>query len=163
MLFGLVGELTDADLRGLESREVGRDSLQLMAPRSHPLLTRNKLSPSDFRQQTLLMRPPGSSIRTRAESMLASILGHFHHVVELNSGEAIKEAVLAGLGLAVLSTWSVRRELQEGLIVPLDSQRWNQLRPIYLIRRAGRPLRGQVAFLWDFLASDIGAAQSFTP
>ncbi len=142
-----------ADLQGLESKEIGRDSLQLMAPSGHPLLGRDDLGPLDFEQQTLLLRPPGSSTRTRAESMLSAILGHFLRIVELNSGEAIKEAVLAGLGLAVLSSWSVQRELQEGLIAPLDSNRWNQLRPIYLIRRAGRPLRGQASLLWDFLAN----------
>ena len=151
VLFGLVGELPDADLRGLESKEIGRDSLRLMAPSGHPLLNRDDLSPLDFQQQTLLLRPPGSSTRTRAESMLCSIFGHFQRVVELNSGEAIKEAVLAGLGLAVLSSWSVQRELQEGLIGPLDSHRWSQLRPIYLIRRAGRPLKNQPALLWNFL------------
>ena len=154
VLFGLVGELPESDLRGLESSQIGRDFLQLMAPSGHPLLGRKDLSNQDFRQQTLLLRPLGSSTRTRTESMLSSILGHFQRVVEVNSGEAIKEAVLAGLGLAVLSTWSVRRELQEGLIAPLDSSRWNQLRPIYLIRRTGRPLRGQAAFLWNFLANN---------
>jgi len=41
--------------------------------------------------------------------MLSTILPHFGRIVELNSGEVIKEAVLAGLGLAVLSSWSVRR------------------------------------------------------
>ncbi|MBS2037460.1 LysR family transcriptional regulator [bacterium] len=152
VLFGLVGELPATDLQGLESKEIGRDSLQLMAPSGHPLLGRKDLTDLDFRQQTLLLRPSGSSTRTRAESMLSSVLGHFQRVVELNSGEAIKEAVLAGLGLAVLSTWSVQRELQERLIAPVDPNRWIQLRPIYLIRRAGRPLKGQAALLWDFLA-----------
>lgn len=154
VLFGLVGELPDTDLRGLESREIGHDSLQLMAPRGHPLLGRVDLEPLNFSQQTLLLRPSGSSTRTRAEFMLSSILGHFQRVVELNSGEAIKEAVLAGLGLAVLSTWSVRRELQEGLLAPLDTNLWSQPRPIYLIRRANRPLKGQTALLWEFLAKD---------
>lgn len=152
VLFGLVGELPEGELRGLESQVIGRDSLQLMAPRAHSLLGRKDLKPSDFRQQTLIMRPSGSGTRTRAESMLSSILGDFQRVVELNSGEAIKEAVLAGLGLAVLSTWSVQRELQDGLIFPLDTNRWNLLRPIYLIRRTGRPLKGQAALLWNFLA-----------
>lgn len=153
VLLGLVGEVPDADLRGLESREIGRDFLQLMAAGGHPLLGRKDLSNSDFHQQTLLLRLPGSSTRTRAESMLSSSLCYFRRVVEVSSSEAIKEGVLAGLGLAVMSTWSVQRELQAGLIAPLDPGRWNQVRPFYLIRRAGRPLRGQAAFLWDFLAN----------
>jgi len=156
VLFGLVGELPEAELKGFELQEVGRDSLQLMAARGHVLSAGNSLGPPDFKRQTLFLRPEGSSTRTRAQLMLSPILDYFQRVVELNSGEAIKEAVLAGLGLAVLSTWSVQRELESELIVPLEPDRWTQFRPIYLIRRAARPLRGQAAFLWDFLTRVSG-------
>lgn len=154
VLFGLVGELTD--FRDLEQREFGRDSLQLMGPHGHPLAGRTSIKGVDFRGETLLLRDQGSSTRARAESLLSSVLPHFGRVVELNSGEAIKEAVLAGLGLAVLSSWSVRRELKEGLITALDPKRWSEQRPFYLIRRARRPVRGQAALLWNFLAGTQG-------
>ena len=157
VLFGLVGELPEVDSRGVEQLEIARDSLQLMGPGGHRLVGKKHLKGADFRNETLLLRELGSSTRARSEWMLSSILANFARVLELSSGEAIKEAVLAGLGLAVVSTWSVQRELHEGLIAPLDSKRWSLHRPLYLIRRAGRPLRGQAAFLWEFLArTDAG-------
>ena len=152
VLFGLVGELPAAESQELEQREIGRDSLQLMGASGHALTTKKNLRSVDFRNEILFVRAPGSSTRARSDSMLSGILPHFGRIVELNSGEVIKEAVLAGLGLAVLSSWSVRRELEQGLLSAVDAKRWSQQRPICLIRHARRSLRGQSAFLWDFFS-----------
>lgn len=152
VVFGVVGELPQAEpeRRGLKKLQIASDSLQLMAASGHRLAVRKRYKAGDFRAETLFIRGSGSSTRARSKSILASVLHQFGRIVELDNGEAIKEAVLAGLGLAVLSSWSVRREIHEGLVTAIDPKRWSQLRPIYLIRRASHPLRGQAALLWDY-------------
>ncbi len=129
---GLVGDLPLG--QEVERVEVGRDELRLMGCGA---------------QDTLILRELGSSTRVQAEAMLGS--RNFARVLTLNSGEAVKEAVLAGLGVAVLSSWSVAREVEAGLLRPIG--RWRRERPIYLVRLRGRSLRGAVRLLWEFLAT----------
>lgn len=150
--FGLVGDLpavaASAELR---HQEIGRDTLQLMCAAGNHLARKRQLRRQELKNETLVMREPGSSTRAQAETMLAQVLSSFGRVIELNSNEAIKEAVVAGLGLAVLSSWTVEREVKQGQLCAVGGTRWMQRRPIYLIRRADRRLRGTTELLWEFL------------
>lgn len=150
--FGLVGDLpVIASNPELWHQEIARDTLQLMCAAGNRLAGKRQVRKAQLSKQTLILREPGSSTRAQAEKMLAPVLDGFARVLELNSNEAIKEAVIAGLGLAVLSSWTVAREVQSGELGIVGETRWFQSRPIYLIRRADRPLRGPAELLWDFL------------
>ncbi len=39
--------------------------------------------------------------------------------MEFGSSQIIKESVIAGLGTAMMSEWSIRSEVRQGLLVPL--------------------------------------------
>ncbi|MBT9588063.1 LysR family transcriptional regulator [bacterium] len=149
---GVIGDLTIlAASKELHYEEIGRDSLQLMCASGNPLAGRKQVRSLDLKRERLIVREPGSSTRIQAEAMLSALLTDFAEVIELNSNEAIKEAVIAGLGIAVLSSWAVKRELQTCQLCPIAPTRWFQSRPIYLIRRMERRLRGSGALLWEFL------------
>jgi DNA-binding transcriptional LysR family regulator len=85
--------------------------------------------------------------------LLGNLLPAFGRVTEVSSAEAIKEAVVAGLGVAVLSSWATRREEAVGLLRPARDVRLRRERPFYLIRRADRPPVGAALALWEFLMS----------
>lgn len=149
---GVVGDLPCTSQRSeLHQEEVGSDSLQLMCAPSNPLAGRQSVSHQQLKNQTLIVREPGSSTRAQAEAILHGVMHKFAQILELNSNEAVKEAVLADLGIAVLSSWTVVREKQAGLLQSVAPSQWSQERPIYLICRAERHLRRGADLLWEFL------------
>ena len=87
-------------------------------------------------------------------------LGRFSRVLELSSSEGVKEAVIAGLGVAVLSCWSVARELESGILQQFADPRLRKSRNFYAIRRRDRPIVGPGARLWNCITSKLN--QSLT-
>jgi DNA-binding transcriptional LysR family regulator len=109
---GLVGRKMDNP--HLEYRFLARDRMVLIAPPRHPLSRRKKVSIKDVIRYPLVLREPGSGLRhcfekslQRAEASVADL----QIALELGSNEAIKEAVLRGLGLTILSIYAVQKEI----------------------------------------------------
>ena len=101
--------------------------------------------------QTLVLREHGSSTRSQAEKMLKPFSRAFSNVLELSGSDAVKEAVIAGLGLSVLSSWAVTRELASRHLAQFKDSRLRLTRAFYLIRRSDRSLGDCERLLWDFL------------
>ena len=101
----------------------------------------------------LIVREQGSSTRIQSEALLAGLRCSFFQVLELGSGEAVKEAVVAGLGVSFLSSWAVRREIRSGLLAQAASITLRRNRHFYAVRRSDRPLFGCARVLWDFLVT----------
>jgi DNA-binding transcriptional LysR family regulator len=72
---------------------------------------------SELERWTLLIREPGSSTRAVAERHLARAGYHPVNRWELDSNEAIKRSVAAGLGVAFLSRLVVSDELDREELV----------------------------------------------
>lgn len=77
--------------------------LVLIAPVGHPLAQRSRLRLSQVIQEARLTREPGSGTRQATDQYLAAQGVSWPARLALGSNEAIKHAVAAGLGLAVLS------------------------------------------------------------
>jgi DNA-binding transcriptional LysR family regulator len=77
-----------------------------------------------LRERPLLWRERGSGTRAVVERALREAGAELPREprFELASTEAIKEASIAGLGIAFLSRWSMRRELALGLLQPLPGR-----------------------------------------
>lgn len=96
-------------------------------------------------------REAGSSTRKVAQERfpLSFLAGR----VELPSNEAVKEAVLSELGFAVLSSWSVRRELEAGFLKLLPGVEVEVRRDFHAIRRPDHPFLKTDLALWIHLTS----------
>ncbi len=90
----------DARLYALPVR---RDRLVLFVPKAHPWARRRQVRPADLRGERLVLREPGSSTRRLFESAMARAGVPLDEVIEINSREAVREAVAAGLGIGVVS------------------------------------------------------------
>lgn len=94
--------------------------LVAIAPAGHPLAARRGVPPGDLAAEPFVMRERGSGTRIAAERFFAA-QGLAPAVrLELGANEAIKQAVIAGLGLSVLSRGTALLELQQGCLVELD-------------------------------------------
>ncbi len=109
--------------------------LVIIAPVQHRCAGR-RVRLASLATERWLMRESGSGTRTVAENHFASIGFQPRIAMSLGSNEAIKHAVMAGLGIAVLSSMAVQNELAE--------------RPPRLValRVAGFPLRREWSLVW---------------
>lgn len=90
----------------VESAAFLENPLVVVAPDGHPLAARPHQTPvslAEVLEHPLLMREKGSGTRMAVERLLAEHGLRPHIRMELGSTEAIKQAVLGGLGLAVVS------------------------------------------------------------
>lgn len=82
--------------------------------------------------------------------------------VVTNSSEVIREAVLAGLGIALRSTWDVGAELKSGHLLPvLPAYRGGQRVAIYAVYPSRRHLPQKTRVFIDFLAELYGPVPSW--
>ena len=101
------------------------------------------MSVTQLCQQPLVVRESGSGSRWCLERTLARAgksTTDLRIVLELGSNEAIKEAVLRGVGLAVLSDQVVQKEVQSGLLYGLAVAGLPAERDIYAVWDRRRPL-----------------------
>jgi DNA-binding transcriptional LysR family regulator len=94
---------------------------------------------ADVSGQPFVLREKGSGTRETLEGCLRESGSpgqpHLNIVAEMGSSEAVKEAVLAGLGVSVISVHAIRRELKSGLLAGLSIDECGIERSFYLIYR----------------------------
>jgi DNA-binding transcriptional LysR family regulator len=131
---GLVGGKTDNP--HLEFRCVGCDELVLVVPGGHALARRRRLALAQLARYPLILREPGSGSRWCLEQALARAgksLADLRVALELGSNESIKEAVLQGLGLAILSGRAVEKEIKAGRLHALQVTGLALMREIFAV------------------------------
>jgi len=131
---GLIeGPCPEPDLRVLPWRD---DELVLVCGASHPLAATaasRRLPVEALARARWLQREPGSGTREAVEQLLLPHLHHLDHALQLGSTEAIKQAAVAGMGLACLSRSSVEDLLAWGRLVVLDTALPPLSRRFYLV------------------------------
>ncbi|HEV2474769.1 MAG TPA: LysR family transcriptional regulator [Chthonomonadales bacterium] len=148
---GVVGDTRLPE--SMERKPIAQDELRLVAAACDPLCRRDVISRSDLAGRTLFLRETGSSTRAGAERLLCEWLDAFERVESLRSSEAIKQAAIARLGVAVLSSWATELEERAGLLAPVSDMRFRHARSFYAVRRSDRPFVGAAAALWELLVT----------
>jgi DNA-binding transcriptional LysR family regulator len=120
----------------------------------HPLAGRQKIPLEDLATERFLMREPGSGTRSATERRFAERGLKVSVYMELGSTEAIKQAVMAGLGVSVQSTSSLRLELETGRIVALDVVGFPLRRKWHAVHLQGKHLSLTAATFLAFLARE---------
>ncbi len=92
-----------------------REPMLVLARPDHALVQREQVNPTDLEGETILVTEPGCSYRTMFEQALTAA-GLRHPKVEFASVEAIKQCVIAGLGVTLLPEMAVKDELSRGLL-----------------------------------------------
>ncbi len=123
--------------------------LVVVAPHGHPLERDRGIPLARLMNEPFLMREPGSGTRSAAERFFAEHGAHPRVRMELGSNEAIKQAVLGGLGVSVLSRHTI--EHASGLTV-LDVQGFPLVRHWYLVRPKGKRSSVVVSAFCAYLA-----------
>lgn len=93
------------------------DDLVLVLAPGHPLAQGSEPTMDDLQTVPMIQPPAGSGQRALFEQRLAAAGMTVHTAMELGNTEAIKQAVAAGLGVAVLSGFAVGWEVAAGRLV----------------------------------------------
>jgi DNA-binding transcriptional LysR family regulator len=159
---GLVGGRSDSP--HLEFRPFATDELALVIAAKHAWHGRKRVTLAQLETQPLIVREVGSASRSCLEQALAQLgksLRDLRVTLELGSNEAIKEAVLRGMGVAVLSTRAVQREVEAGKLHVLQISGLNLSREMLIVWDRRRVLPIPARLFVDLLgAMPVGARAS---
>ena len=135
----------------LESTPFMDDELVMVVPAGHTLAGRRKLSLRDFKDESFLMREAGSGTRAAVEMAANRARIGLQVGMELGSNGAIKHAVEAGLGVAVLSSHAIELERKGGGLVVVDVEGFPIRRPWSIVHLRRRQLPAAVEQFIEFL------------
>jgi DNA-binding transcriptional LysR family regulator len=133
---GLTEGLVTSD--SLEVEVVARDEMLAIAAPGHPLLARAPVQARELARVPLLLREQGSGTREVIEAALLAKGLRVTPIMSLGSTEALKSAVLHGLGIAIVSRLTATHELRSGLLAELPIADLHIRRDLRLIRLKGK-------------------------
>lgn len=145
---------------GYEKSTIGDHPHIIIAPPEHKFAARKRLQMKDLADETFLLREEGSGTRSLTEHLFNRSRIHPRIGMEIGSNETIKQAVIAGIGIAFISAHTVYAELNDGRLVELPVAGLPVMRKWYVVKREERTLLPPAQALWDFLR-DRGS--SFLP
>jgi LysR family transcriptional regulator, transcriptional activator of the cysJI operon len=140
------------------------DEIVLIVPAAHEWAERERIATSELQTALVLMRERGSGTRRVVEMALE---GHgvkpasLHVAMELDSTEAIKSAVEAGLGVGFISKWAIAKDARAGVsfrIVEVDDLRIK--RELLMVFAPGLEPQGAVQEFRRFLIGRRSIAYS---
>jgi DNA-binding transcriptional LysR family regulator len=150
---GFIGKLT-ADKK-LNVEQVWQDKLILVVPDGHAWHEKGKITIEELSREPFIVRERGSATRATLEEYLrenaGSNLADFNIVSELGSSEAVKEAIIAGLGVSILSVHAVKRDLKRGLLIELPLEDHKIERNFYVIYKKRFGLSNHHKLFLDFV------------
>jgi DNA-binding transcriptional LysR family regulator len=130
--------------------------MAVVAAPAHALSRRRRLPLSALKGEGFVMREPGSGTRAAMERVFARARVPIDVVMEMPSNETIKQAVMAGMGLAFLSLRTVRHELASGRLALLDLEGLPIERHWYVTHRAAKKLSPAAEAFKAFLVEEGG-------
>lgn len=114
--------------------------LVVIAPPSHPLVGETEIPLISLQKESFVVREQGSGTRIAMERFFAEHKVSLTTGMEMNSNEAIKQAVEAGLGLGIVSIHTMELELELGRLAILNIESFPILRHWYVVHRQGKRL-----------------------
>lgn len=146
--------------RGLDLRRIpfAPHRLSFVARPDHRLAGRKHIPPAALTDERLLLREQGSGTRDNLERFLRAHGVKPLAADELGSNETLKQAVMAGMGIAFLSHHTFAMEVESARLVRLDVADTPVIREWNVVSRTDRPMTPALDALLEFLQTE-GAAR----
>lgn len=127
------------------------NTLVVIAPARHALARKKKIPLARIAEEPFLLREPGSGTRMATERVFAAQQLKLKVRMELGSNEAIKQAVIGGLGISVLSSHTLTLDAPARQFAVLDAQGFPIRRHWYFAYPAGKQLSIVASTFADYL------------
>lgn len=128
--------------------------LVVVAPPDHPLSQRKHISLQEIAKERFVGREPGSGTRKAVEELFAEAGLSVAPYLEMGGADEIKHAVMAGLGIAVLSIHSLRLELAAQKLSILNVEQFPLRRGWFAVHRKGKRLSKAAQTFLDYLQQE---------
>jgi molybdate transport repressor ModE-like protein len=135
----------------VEAHLIGDHPHVIVAAKTHWLANDSGLAVADLSHETFLTREQGSGTRILMEGFFNKAELQPHIGMEMSSNETIKQAVIAGLGIAFISAHTIAAELEDGRLVMLDVAGVPVVRQWFVVKRRDKILLPPAQALLDFL------------
>lgn len=142
--------------RALESKELMADELVVVVPATHAWATRRMATLTDLQKEPMIVRERGSGSREALEHALHEAglsLARLRVVGEMGSTQAVKQAVRAGIGIALVSKRAVEDECRAGLLACVKVKDLRVARAFYLATHRDRSRSPLAQAFVDFVES----------
>ncbi|NLP44625.1 MAG: LysR family transcriptional regulator [Peptococcaceae bacterium] len=124
----------------LQREDFIQDELVLVVPPNHRWAHRKFLKPKDILQERFILLDLNLKLASLLEKKLKEkgINEKIEVVMEVDSIQTIKEATLAGLGIAVIPACTVQRELKLGFLKTIKVSGWSLKRDLNIYYKNGQ-------------------------
>ena len=130
----------------------------IILPPGHELAGRRDVSPEELLSHPIITREVGSGTRILTTRYLDRIApGISYKTVEMDSNETIKQAVIAGLGISLISAHTVIEELRSGRLETMHGSDFPIMRTWYLLIPKGQKHTGASAVITEFIVEQSGS------
>lgn len=130
------------------------NKLVVVANSEHPLARKRSIPLRRLAEERFLIRERGSGTRLALEKLFAKQGVDLEPYMELGSSEAIKQAVMGGLGISVLSLYALRLELARNYLALLNVQGFPLERRWYAVHLRSKQLSLVARSFLDFLLEE---------
>lgn len=126
----------------------------VMARRDHPLAGRRGIPFARIAEEPFLMREPGSGTRKAVEELFEAHGLAPRIRMQLNSNESIREAILEGLGISVMSRYTMGAEGEDGRLACLDVEGFPLESYWHFVYPVGKQLTAAARAFMDFTRAE---------
>jgi DNA-binding transcriptional LysR family regulator len=131
--------------------------LVVIAPPDHALADTRRIPLQRMLQESFIVRERGSGTRNAIERFLEQRGLTMTTTMEMSRNEAIKHAVMAGLGLGIVSIHTLEMELKLERLVILNVEGFPILKDWYIVHRSGKRFSATAQAFKEFVLNECGA------
>ena len=132
----------------------GDHPLVFISRPDHPLASQLDIGNEQLAMENIIIRERGSGTRVSLEIFMNDVREfreNLHRAMEMDSNETIKQAVIAGLGIAFISGHTIEQECNNGSLVILDVKNTPIRRQWFSITRLEKSLSPSIIAFEEFL------------
>ena len=138
----------------VQSQAFMQNPLVMIAPPDHPLVGSSRISISKLVDENFILRERGSGTRNAVERYFQQRDIKLNTTMEMSRNEAIKHAVMAGLGLGIVSLHTLEFELTLNRIAILNVEGFPIMKEWYLVSRSGKRMSPIAQSFFDFVLNE---------
>jgi len=135
-------------------RPILENALVAIAPSDHPLAGQKNIPLQRLAQEPFIIREAGSGTRMAVEQFFAENRVEMNVEMEIGSNEAIKHAIVGGLGISVLSRHVLALEGTRGPLTILDVEGFPIQRHWYIVYPSTKQLSVVASTFLEYLLNE---------
>lgn len=141
-------------LTGFDSVVWRHEPMVVIVPSDHPWAGRRSVSRARLLATPLLGGEPGTGTATLLRQAFGQAAADLKIQLTLGSTEAVKQAVIAGLGVSLTLAGAVHDDVENGRLAALPIAGPRLTKPLHLVMPTDTPATSPVAAFADFLTME---------